>query len=117
MAKNQLYPENKHIAVVADKDYTSGQPVAIGAYRGVVLVDAKEGDKVTVWLNGSYKIDVAGELTVGQVVYLNSSGALTATAGDTVWGVANVAKASGTGPAEVAPFGMLAPAAAGDSGK
>src|SRR5699024_4857396 len=90
--------------------------VAIGAYRGVVLVDAKEGDKVTVWLSGSYKIDVAGALTVGQVVYLNSSGALTAPAGDTVWGVANVAKTSGTGPAEVVPFGLLAPTA-GDSGK
>lgn len=113
MAKNQLYPENKHIAVVADKDYTSGQPVAIGAYRGVVLVDAKAGDKVTVWLNGSYKIDVAGALTVGQVVYLNASGGLTATAGATAWGVANVDKASGTEPVEVAPFGMLAPSAGG----
>lgn len=113
MAQNQLYPENKHIALVADKDYKSGQPVAIGAYRGVALVDAKEGDEATVWLNGSWKIDVAGALTVGQVVYLANNGTLTATAGATVWGVANVAKASGTGPAEVAPFGMLAPAAGG----
>ncbi|MBM6588780.1 DUF2190 family protein [Brevibacterium sp. RIT 803] len=110
MAKNQLYPENKHIAVVADKDYTSGQPAAIGAYRGVVLADAAEGEQVTVWLNGSYKIDVAGALTVGQVVYLAANGTLTATAGATAFGVANVAKATGTGPAEVAPFGMIQPA-------
>lgn len=111
MAKNQLYPENKHIAIVADKDYTSGQPAAIGAYRGVVLADAAEGDEVTVWLNGSYSIDVAGALTVGQVVYLDNSGKLTATVGtNAVWGVANVAKATGTSPAEVAPFGMIQPA-------
>lgn len=109
MAKNQLYPENKHIAITADKDYTSGQPVSIGAYRGVALVDTAEGDEVTVWLNGSWKIDVAGALTVGQVVYMAANGTLTATSGATVWGVANVAKASGTGPAEVAPFGMIQP--------
>lgn len=116
MAQNQLYPENKHIALEADKDYESGQPVAIGAYRGVALVDASEGDEVTVWLNGSWKIDVSGTLTVGQVVYLASNGTLTATAGsNTAWGVANVAKASGNGPAEVAPFGMVPPTApAGD---
>lgn len=113
MAQNQLYPENKHIAITADKDYTSGQPVAIGNYRGVALVDAKEGDEVTVWLNGSWKIEVAGELTPGQVVYMASNGTLTATAGDNAWGLANVAKSTGTGPAEVAPFGMLPPAAGG----
>ena len=113
MAKNQLYPENKHIAVVADKDYTSGQPVSIGAYRGVALVDATAGDEVTVWLNGSWKIDVAGALTVGQVVYMAANGTLTATAGANAWGVANLAKATGTGPAEVAPFGMIPPAPAG----
>lgn len=110
MAKNQLYPENKHIAIVADQDYVSGQPVAIGAYRGVVLVDAVAGDKVTVWLNGSYKIDVAGVLTVGQVVYLTAGGTLSATVGANAWGVANVAKATGTAPVEVAPFGMIQPA-------
>lgn len=112
MAKNQLYPENKHIAIVADQDYTSGQPVVIGAYAGVVLVDAVAGDKVTVWLNGSYKIEVDGELTVGQVVYL-ADGALTATDGESPWGVANVAKAAGNDPVEVAPFGMIVPVAGG----
>lgn len=113
MAKNQLYPENKHIAIVADKDYTSGQPVAIGAYRGVVLANAAEGDEVTVWLNGSYSIDVAGALAVGQVVYITSAGALTATGtGNQPFGVANVAKDTGTTPAEVAPFGMIPPAPA-----
>lgn len=113
MAQNQLYPENKHIAITADKDYKSGQPLSIGNYRGVALVDAKKDDEVTVWLNGSWKIDVTGTLTPGQVVYLTTDGKLTATAGGTAWGLANVAKASGTGPAEVAPFGMVPPAPAG----
>lgn len=109
MAKNQLYPENKHIALTADKDYTSGQPVAIGAYRGVALIDAHEGDRVTVWTNGSWSIPVTGALTEGQVVYLAANGTLTATAGDTPWGVANEAKTSGAAPAQVAPFGMIPP--------
>lgn len=113
MAKNQKYPENKHIALTADKDYKSGQPVAIGAYRGVAIIDAAEGDRVTVWLDGSWEIDVAGALTEGQVVYLASNGTLTATAGsNAVWGVSNQAKATGTGPAEVAPFGAVPPAPA-----
>lgn len=113
MAKNQKYPENKHIALTADKDYKSGQPVAIGAYRGVALIDAAEGDRVTVWLDGSWEIDVAGALTEGQVVYLTGSNGLTATANANAWGVSNQAKATGTGPAEVAPFGMIAPSAGG----
>ena len=112
MAKNQKYPENKHIALTADKAYKSGQAVAIGAYRGVAIIDAEQGDRVTVWLDGSWEIDVTGALTEGQVVYLGSSG-LTATANDTPWGVSNQAKATGTGPAEVAPFGMIAPSAGG----
>lgn len=109
MAKNQLYPEAKHIALTADQDYTSGAPVAIGAVRGVALIDAHEGDRVTVWTDGSWEIPVAGALTEGQVVYLNASGALTATAGDTPWGVSLAVKGTGTAPAEVAPFGFVTP--------
>lgn len=105
--KNQRYTENKHIALPADKDYKSGDPAAIGVYRGVVVADAAEGEKVTIWLDGSYDIPVTGALTVGQAVYLANNGTLTATAGATPWGAANVAKATGTGPAEVAPLGMI----------
>lgn len=114
MAKNQKYPENKHIALTADKAYKSGQAVAIGAYRGVALIDAEEGQRVTVWLDGSWEINVDGALTEGQVVYLKNAGGLTATEGSNkVWGISNQAKATGTGPAEVAPFGMIAPSAGG----
>lgn len=105
--KNQRYTENKHIALTADKDYTSGDPAAIGVYRGVVVADAKKDEKVTIWLDGSYDIPVTGALTVGQAVYITSNGTLTATAGTTPWGAANVAKATGTGVAEVAPLGMI----------
>lgn len=111
MAKNQRYTHNDHIALTADKDYASGDPVAIGAYRGVAQTTAKTGERVTVWLNGSYELEVTGALTEGQVVYLGSSG-LTATAGDTAFGIANEAKGTGAGPAEVAPFGMIPPTAA-----
>lgn len=113
MAKNQLYTENRHIALEADKDYTSGDPVIIGAYAGVAQTTAAKGERVTVWLNGSYQLDVAGALKPGDVVYLKTDGTLTATAtGAKPFGVANATKATGTGPAEVAPFGMIVPTTA-----
>jgi predicted RecA/RadA family phage recombinase len=104
MAKNQLYPEAKHITLTADQDYTSGSPVAIGAVRGVAIIDAHEGDRVTIWSDGSWSLPVTGALTEGQVVYLNASGALTATAGDTAWGVSLVVMATGNVPAEFKPL-------------
>lgn len=113
MAKNQRYTHNKHIALTADNDYTSGQPVKIGAYAGVAKIDAKKGERVTIWLDGSYAIEVAGALTEGQVVYLAANGTLTATAGANPWGISNVTKTAGTAVAEVAPLGRVAPAPAG----
>lgn len=110
MAKNQLYTHNDHIAITADKDYKSGDPVVIGQYAGVAQIDAKKGAKVTIWLDGSWNLDVAGAVTVGQPVYLKSDGTLTATAsGSKLFGIANADKPTGTGPAEIAPYGKLAP--------
>lgn len=106
MAMNQRYPKFRHIAVTAPKDITSGDPVRVGAIAGVAKITAKSGTPVTVWLDGSYAIDVAGAITEGQVVYIKADGTLTATAaGNNPWGVAVLAKGTGTGPAEVAPFG------------
>lgn len=106
MALNQRYTHFDHISLTADRDIASGAPVRIGAIAGVAQTKAAEGEKVTVWLDGSYDIDVAGALTEGQTVYINGSGGLTATAGTNhPFGVAAAAKGSGTGPAEVAPFG------------
>ena len=106
MAKNQLYPEAKHIAVTADKAYKSGQPVKIGQLTGVAIIDAKAGEKVTVWLDGSWRLPVTGATTVGGKVNIDSNGALVATGG-TPWGVALEALSDASTGAEVAPFGII----------
>ena len=78
----------------------------IGAIAGVAQIDRQPDGKATVWLDGSHMIDVAGALTEGQVVYIKTDRTLTATAtGNYPFGVAVTAKGTGTGPAEVAPFG------------
>lgn len=114
MAKNQRYTHNDHIALTAPSDLVSGQPVKIGQYVGAVLVSAKAGEKVTVWLDGSWDFTVTGALTEGQIVYIKASdNTLTATAtGNFPFGVANTAKAAGSGTAEVAPFGKITTTAA-----
>lgn len=106
MAMNQRYTQFKHISVEAPADVASGDPVRVGALAGVAKFDAAEGERVTIWLDGSYEIPVAGALTEGQLVYIKSDGTLTATAtGNNPWGVAAVAKGTGTAPTEVAPLG------------
>lgn len=113
MALNQRYSRFEHISLTADRDINSGDPVRIGQVAGVAQTSAKEGERVTVWLNGSYDIEVSGALTEGQAVYLNTSNKLTATEGDNFFGVAVLPKSSGTGIAEVAPAGIITPTAAG----
>jgi len=113
MAKNQRYTNALHIEVTAPYARTAGQPVRVGQICGVAINDAANGARTTVWLDGSWEIDVAGALTEGQAVYITSAGALTATAtGNFVWGVALAPKAAGTGPAEVAPVGYTTQTAA-----
>ena len=109
MALNQRYPRFEHIAFTAPRDIASGDPVRIGQIAGVAQTSAKEGEKVTIWLNGSYTLEVTGALTEGQAVYLTASNTLTATANDTFFGVAVRAKGSGAGDAEVAPAGIITP--------
>jgi predicted RecA/RadA family phage recombinase len=105
--KNQKYTHADHIAVTAPSGgVTSGQAVRIGALAGVAVTTQPEGAQVAIWLDGSYTLEVAGALTEGQVVYIKSDNSLTATAsGNNPFGTALVAKGSGTGPAEIAPFG------------
>lgn len=113
MAKNQRYTHNRHIALTADKAVESGSPVKIGQYVGVVQTKAAVGEKVTVWLDGSYDVTVSGALTEGQIVYITGTNTLTATrAGNFEFGVANAAKAAGSGVVEVAPFGKITTIAA-----
>lgn len=107
MAMNQRYDRFQHIRVTAPTGgVESGDPVRVGALAGVAKFTAAAGEPVTIWLDGSYNIEVAGALTEGQVVYITSAGALTATAGTNhPWGVAVIAKGTGTAVTEVAPFG------------
>ena len=65
------------------------------------------------WLDGSYDVTVTGALTEGQIVYITGTNTLTATrAGNFEFGVANAAKAAGSGVVEVAPFGKITTIAA-----
>jgi predicted RecA/RadA family phage recombinase len=111
--KNQRYTHNKHIALTALADVTSGQPVKIGQYVGVTVTAAKAGEKVTVWLDGSYDVPVTGAVAEAGIVYIKGDNTLTATAtGNYPFGVANAAKGTGTAPLEVAPFGKITNTAA-----
>lgn len=106
MAKNLRYSHFDHVNLPVPEGTVSGDPVRVGAIAGVAKIDRQADGTATVWLDGSYDFEVAGALTVGQVVYISTAGALTATAGtNNPFGVAAVAKGSGTGIAEVAPFG------------
>ena len=108
MALNQRYTHNKHIALTAPADITSGDPVSIGCYRGVAQTIAKQGDRVTVWLTGSYVLPVTGAAKEGDPVYIKS-GKLSTTAGGEFFGVSNGVKQTGEGDLEVAPAGIVTP--------
>lgn len=107
MALNQRYTHNKHIALTATSDVESGDPVVIGAYAGVAKTSAQEGEKVTIWLDGSYDLTVSGSLDEGDVVYYDG-GSLSNSDGSP-FGIANGAKSGGPGEVEVAPFGRVIP--------
>jgi len=115
MAKNQRYTHNLHIAVTAPRAVKSGDPVVVGQYAGVAKFDAKSGERVTLWLDGSYMLPVEGAVEAYGLVYITDAGALTTTAaGGRPFGIANEAKAAdAAAPVEVAPLGRLqtAPAA------
>lgn len=106
--KNQRYTENKHIALTAVAAVDPGAPVKIGQYVGVALNKAATGEKVTVWLDGSYDLPVTGVTTEGSQVYITPAGALVVTpTGNYPFGVANATKTAGLAPVEVAPHGKI----------
>lgn len=109
MAMNQIYPEARHIAVTAPYAVESGDPVIIGGLAGVAQTSASEGETVTLWLDGSYKLPVTGTPKRGGIVSLNGK-TLTVGTGDAFGVVISADRASGT--AEVVPFGAHNPAAA-----
>lgn len=106
MAKNQKYSQALHISIPAPYDVESGQPVVKGAIRGIAQVDAKKDEPVTVWLDGAWILNVGAAVKAGDTV-----GATTATANLTKGGDFGVVMAdtAAAGPAEIAPFGYVAP--------
>ncbi|CAH1192695.1 Head fiber protein [Glutamicibacter phage Montesquieu] len=117
MALNQKYNHNIHIALVAPAAVVSGQPVKIGGYTGVAQISAERGERVTIWLDGSYMVPVTGVVAQGDQINIDESGNLVlASDGGTPWGVANGEKADGDeAEVEVAPFGMVPVAPAVDA--
>lgn len=113
MALNQRYSNALHITVTAPRDIKSGDPVQVGSISGVAQIDAKSGERVTIWLDGSWDVTVTGVTAEGTPVYITSAGALNVTAaGNTPWGVALAAKTAAAAPVEVVPLGYTAGATA-----
>lgn len=107
MATNQRYaPFAKHIALTADQAYTSGDPVKIGQIAGVAQVDAAAGEKVTVWLSGSYDLEVDGAASEGDPVFIDAGALNTGGTGEP-FGTSLGEKTAAVGPLEVAPLGYI----------
>lgn len=115
MAKNGRYPNALHIELTAPYDVASGAPVRVGSICGVAQIDAKAGERVTVWLDGSWEVDVTGAVaSEGLPIYITPAGALNVTAtGNFLWGISLGTKAAAAGPLEVAPIGYTTQIAAG----
>lgn len=107
MAKNQRYTNALHISIPAPYAVKSGEPVKAGGICGVAQIDAANGAPVTVWLDGSYDLEVTGAVAkVGDVVYITAAGKLNTTAlANTAFGIALGNKGAPAGPVEVAPLG------------
>ena len=114
MAKNQLYPQARHIAVAAPNAIESGDPVIIGGLAGVAQTTAQAGETVTVWLDGSYRLPVAGRSKTGDIVYLDGKTLSVASNFGPAFGVVITADRA-TSTADVVPLGAHNPAAVASS--
>lgn len=99
-------PEALNITLAVPSYVKSGDPVAVGAFRGIAQTDRNADGEATVWLNGSAEVTVTGALaTQGLPVYITpSTGALGIdnTAPSVLFGYSIWAKAAAAGPVEVA---------------
>lgn len=113
--KNQRYTNALHISVPVPEGVKSGEPVKVGQICGVAIIDREADGTATLWLDGSYDLQVTGAVAnVGSPVYITGARALTATAaGNFLFGTALGTKGTGTGPLEVAPIGYTTQTAAG----
>lgn len=110
MAKNQGYTNALHIKVTAPYDVASGAPVQVGQISGVAQIAAKAGEPVSIWLDGSWDLEVTGALaTEGLPVYITSTGLLNTTASANPFGIALGTKSAAKAPVEVVPLGYVAP--------
>ncbi|MER2142187.1 MAG: DUF2190 family protein [Eubacteriales bacterium] len=105
MAKNMSLPKALHIELPVPSGVKSGDPVAVGAFRGVAQTDRDENGNATVWLDGSTVQTVTGAVaSVGLPVYIKTADrTLSTTATDSVlFGYALGTKAAAAGPLEIA---------------
>lgn len=113
--KNQRYTDAKHIEVAFPYARLSGEPVRVGSICGVAVKDIANGERGTIWLDGSYDLTVTGAIaSEGLPVYITPAGALNTTAtGNYLFGIALGTKAAAAGPVEVAPIGYTTQTAVG----
>lgn len=103
MAKNRRLNDALHITLPVPAGVKSGEPVAVGAFRGQAITDRDAAGEATVWLDGSAEYTVTGAVgTVGLPIYITSARALNTTATDNqLFGYALGTKAAAAGPLEV----------------
>lgn len=107
MAKNEHLRDADQLSLPVPDDTASGAPVLVGALVGVTLTAEGEGGNAegfaTVRRKGSHQLEVTGARDIGDPIYINSSGGLTATATDnTLFGYALAEKGTGAGTIPVA---------------
>ena len=113
--KNQRYTNAEHIEVTFQYARLSGEPVRVGSICGVAVKDTANGERGTIWLDGSYDLTVTGAIaSEGLPVYITAAGALNTTStGNYLFGIALGTKAAAAGPVEVAPIGYTNQTAVG----
>lgn len=105
MAKNMRKPKALHITLAVPSYVKSGDPVAVGAFRGIAQTGRDKDGRATVWIDGSAEVTVTGAVaSEGLPVYINpTTGAVSTTATDNaLLGFSLGTKAAAAGPLEVA---------------
>lgn len=114
--KNQRYTKAEHIELTYPYARLAGEPVRVGSICGVSVNDVANGARGTVWLDGSYDLQVTGTVaSEGLPIYITAAGALNTTAtGNYRFGTSLSTKAAaGIGTVEVAPIGYTDQTAVG----
>lgn len=114
--KNQRYTNAEHIEVTFPYARLSGEPVRVGSICGIAVKDTANGERGTIWLDGSYDLQVTGAVaTEGLPIYITAAGALNVTStGNYRFGTSLTAKAGAPiGTVEVAPIGYTDQTAVG----